>query len=295
MLGPKPRPLVRISRWTLRLTLTAAMGSAMALYVPIAVHAGGCTGSGRTPGSGPKPSNFSYFDGVDAQDNGSELGGVYSDIKDYSPYVNTGDAGAYSSQWVMLKQQAPCQWAQAGYKQFINGSAQSTRRSFVSYTASSNQTGCSPYTDQSGIVEIDYTLGDTEGSYHYFTVTYGSCTYDCTVAWGVYLNAFRFYHDGAQLGGDYNVNNVADGNWFVPDLAEIKAEISKFKEQMAGNGTDKEDFSSNHFWSGGSSGSWKTMGGDYWNPSYQSQYFGNTVNSDTDVQVWDKTATGCTS
>lgn len=228
---------------------------------------------------GFKPAGSHYFDGVDATSHGSEVDGVKSTILDYAPNVPTS-TGGFSAVWVMLKQRIPCQYAQIGYVENFGN----TRSVFNEYTKVNNTIGCSRYLQSctNCVVQNFQGLGDHFGTNHTFRVEFGACTTsDCLSS---DQNEFIFYHDGLPF-DDYPVNNTANGNWFVPDLAEIRGETSDYSIQMPGDTSTHETFTANQL---KVAGSWIDFGQKYWNPSYAGSAFGNTTSSSTSFEIWDK-------
>ncbi len=162
----------------------------------------------------------------------SSIGGVQSDIYDYSPYVYSGDTVGVGS-WVMLASGTggTGSWAQIGWYERPG----SVRGSIVQLT----QNGT--------VLWTNYDKGDSDpvNSYSTYKVTYNPAGPDY----------FNFYLDG---------NGVTDStrDVFTPTEAELGAEIHNYSDQFPGGSSNQERFtSSESYWPAGSGGSWKTYSG----------------------------------
>jgi hypothetical protein len=192
--------------------------------------------------------NFHYFDGW-YNTSGSTVGGVYSDILNYAPWVDPNNGTSVGvSAWAMLTGPGSGdRWAQTGWVAYENGA----QYSFAQWTNSAG-TGTTTYLARA------FPLGQ----YTYYTTEYNNTPGDFTFNWG--------------------------GNWttapatFVPNEGQVYGEIATEASQMPGGYNYHEDFSNTEWYP---SSGWTSFSGTP--QSYNLNYWGNHKTSSTDDQIWD--------
>ncbi len=217
----------------------------LAIAVPLTVLAAPTVGATQTKCDPNRTNNgVSYFDGWFNTGTAGQVGGIYSNIENYSPWVYPNSS---VSAWSMLDNPSEDNWAQAGWIEYAYG----TRYSFVEYTTSPGN-----YTTQ---LYPAYAVGD----YTYYTTMY----------------------DGAN---SYFTFQIASNTMYqiqlswVPDQAQNYGEIHTLADQMPGNRSWPEDFSSTYWWD---ATGWKVFNGYANNTG--GGYFSNMVMSSTDDQIFD--------
>jgi hypothetical protein len=205
-------------------------------------------GDGCNPGR-PNDFNTVRFDGW-YRDPGSTVGGVYSDIYNYSPWVHyISSRESYVSAWTMVDYTgSPYDWAQVGWVEFPLG---------VRYT-------------------FDQTLGPSGGNPR--TMYYGSqpvnnLTYYTTL----YNNPSGYY-------GFYVNGKLIDkaSILFTPNEGQNFGETHSAADQMPGGYDNTEDFfSTNIYYSGGWHNFAGTIADD--NTSWYSYDEFNNAN----LSIWD--------
>lgn len=159
-----------------------------------------------------------YWDGG-VETPGSVVGGVYSDLYTYSPWVNYG----FSYAWVMLDNRSQNnQWVQVGNYEAPGN----VRWDLVQYAT--------PYL---GPVNV-YFNPQTIGTYVYQKVLYNQST-----------NVFSVQIAGSTV---WTTNQIT--SW-QPNEAQVDAEITTLDDQMMGAINNKQVFSNNNIYY---SGSWRT-------------------------------------
>ncbi|MGA3184449.1 MAG: hypothetical protein ABSE52_07625 [Candidatus Dormibacteria bacterium] len=200
-----------------------------------------------------------WFDGWYNSEGTTNVGGIYSDILVYSPYVYDDSSYQGVSAWVMLVDSSA--YAQVGWVQYPQGS----RGFFDQWTTAngSSETGT-----------VYYGVG-TVGQYAWFTMLYNNPS-----------GYFTFeYNDG---GGNVVMNQPV-AKW-TPTGVQNYGEIVDAASQMPGGASDHEDFSSTYWYINGQG--WIPMNGTpqtyYKDPNngIGIQFEGSKYSS-TDDQIWD--------
>jgi hypothetical protein len=198
-------------------------------------------GDGCNPGR-PDNSTTYYWIGGTSQNtkiiNGTPIGGVYANIRTYSPFVAGPNQGAPSgdsvSEWVMLDAGTPGssdQWAQIGWLEFPGG----VRNTFIQTADGSNN------------IHTDY---------------YSPSPINSTQTYGV------LYQPGAQdpfVIAENGVNLVEVHLSWAPDSADINAELHTEASQVPGGTADPSgqvaQVTNAHVWPTAGSGSWGNFDG----------------------------------
>ncbi len=161
-----------------------------------------------TPPRGNSSGN--WFDGWQ-RTSGSTVGGVYSDIYNYVPYVYPGASNAGVSAWTMLANGQ--NWAQVGWTQYPQ-----SRWTFIQWTIGVGN-----------IVQDDWYPQPT-GQYTYYTTLYNGADFVFEVAGSV-------------------IDSVVQT--FTPNEAENFGELATTADQMPGGTTDPEVFKSTEWYVNG--------------------------------------------
>jgi hypothetical protein len=202
-----------------------------------------------------------YFDGWQYNGGSNTIGGVYSSIWNYSPFVDPAADWTYA--WVMLTRDhqpgADAPLAQVGWMQWASGA----RHTMVMWH---NPGGGYSYTYTDPPKAVN--------TYSSYEVLYNNTP-----------GYLTFYVAGT------NVYSVA--NFFVPSEAQVYGETHSFHSQMPGGHQSSlyyEDFLSSQYWLG----SWKTFlpGAQIYdvdqNGYSESLYFGHTnPSSGGNLSIWD--------
>jgi hypothetical protein len=217
-------------------------------------------GSGRTalakcqPYYNGKPrtdDNNNYQAGREALPSG--LTGVYSDILNYSPWVQPNDPGKPAhagSGWVMLDNDtSPYHYSQVGWWEFPG----STRQTFNQYTY--NGTFTNTWSPQ------------PTGYFTYYELTW-------------YTSLGEHVVD-VYVGGSQVAEQQVD---FTPIRADAQGEINTLASQMPGGYNYAEAFDDSHVQVNGAT--WDAFNGVGDNSN--STYFGDDVVNSTVSNVWDK-------
>jgi hypothetical protein len=194
-------------------------------------------GDGCNPGRANNYLTY-YWIGATSQNviNGTPVGGVYANIRTYSPFVAGPNQGAPSgdsvSEWVMLDSGTPgssYQWAQIGWLEFPGG----VRNTVVQYADGSND------------IQTDY---------------YSPSAINSTQTYGV------LYAPGGQFTLSENgVNLVITNLSWAPDSADIDAELHTEASQVPGGTADPSgqvaQVTNAHVWPTAGSGGWGNFDG----------------------------------
>lgn len=212
---------------------------------------GKCNVSQVDPSRANKPSEYFWIAATNSI--AGIVGGVYSQIKTYSPWVSNG---AFSYAWVMLTRSGSYYWAQIGPHEVVNGARDT-------HIQTANGSSSSVW---------DLNLGST---------SVGSLNYD-TILYDPPSNRYQFqinsntYHSTTSL------------TWF-PTAAQIASEITNLNTQMMGATSVHEQFNSNHLYY---NNQWYAFGGSPFlsssngtNPATWFGYSGTAAG----FQGWDKT------
>lgn len=184
---------------------------------------------------------------------GAVVGGVYSSILNYSPWVYADPGGVDSSSgWSMVVKTDLSDWAQVGWIEFPYGN----RNTFVEYTISGSPTD-------------SYFPAQTTGNINTYTTLY-SPPPDAD---------FTFQVAGSTI-------KTVSAAW-TPYEGQIAAEVHTLASQMAGGSAsgNNETFSDSNIYDGGT---WNTFSGS---PANIDSHFGYTKASPTYYGVWDKSCT----
>lgn len=152
-----------------------------------------------------------YWDGWYRSSSGT-VGGVYSDILNYSPWVEPNNE---VMAWTMLNN-GGSNWAQVGWWEYAGG----TRSTFVQWTTSPGHWSTKFWTPQS------------VGSYSYYTTLYGNTPGD-----------FTFEVNGSTIDKE-----TAS---FTPNDAQNYGEIHTLADQMPGGYNANEVFKATNVYIGG--------------------------------------------
>jgi hypothetical protein len=232
--------------------------------------------SGGGDGCNPERANNSayYWIGATSQDaSPGPAGGVYANIRTYSPFVAGPNQGAPSndsvSEWVMLDSgdpQTTDQWAQIGWIEFPGG----VRNTVVQYA---------------------------DGSSDIQTFFYSPSPINSTQSYGV------LYAPGGQFTISENGVNLieTDLSW-APDSADIDAELHTQASQVPGGTADPSGqvamVSNAHVWPQAGSGGWANFDGEtlyaYVPTNANHSFIGLAplgTNGNTSWRTWDKACT----
>jgi hypothetical protein len=233
--------------------------------------------SGGGDGCNPERANNStyYWIGATSQDVGPDgpAGGVYANIRTYSPFVAGPNQGAPSndsvSEWVMLDSgdpQTTDQWAQIGWLEFPGG----VRNTFDQYADGSND------------IHTDF---------------YSPLAINSTQSYGV------LYQPGGQFTISENgVNLVLPTLSWAPSSADIMAELHTQASQVPGGTADPSGqvamVSNAHVWPQAGSGGWENFDGEtlyaYVPTNVKPSFIGLAplgTNGNTSWRTWDKACT----
>ncbi|MHB1527670.1 MAG: hypothetical protein ACYCZN_15600 [Candidatus Dormibacteria bacterium] len=165
-----------------------------------------------SPPSSSTPLSYGWFDGW--QYNDGNLGGVYADIYNYSPWVQSGSMVA---SWVMLASSNGLYWAQIGWLEDPGG---------YRYTFYQGR-------DTNGVYHQDLTiLPFGVGTTQLYEVLYNNTP-----------GKYTLYIDGTL----YATLSLG----FTPSSAQNYGEVHNEKDQMPGSQSTLEVFSDAHVYAGG--------------------------------------------
>jgi len=196
---------------------------------------------------------------------GTTVGGIYSNILNYSPWVYpTGRPWPHTSGWAMIQQSSGANWAQVGWMEEPwdpNHQLYAKRYVFVQWTV--NGSWNTP-------ILFDQPAGDVGVLWEY-KVLYNNTP-----------GKFTFFYKGTQLPVD------ANAGW-VPNQGKTAGEIKTLGSQMPG-GTNYGDM-----WMAGSniwySGSWRPFSASYFEiepgSPYPNQWGGTALAPPYDYGIHD--------
>lgn len=188
-----------------------------------------------------------YFDGW-RRDVGTRVGGVYSNILNYSPWVQPG-VGQHTVGWSMLANQSyGINFGQIGWWEYPGTVG---RKTFVEYTTSPNV-----------VAPPRFYNGDPVGSSSYYTVLYDEVT------------GFQFKDNG--------VTEYSMPAYYTPIEAQIFGEMHTLASQMPGGVYGGEVFADSHVWIN----NWTEFAGS--DSNSPSTYFGIADVSTTQRNIWDR-------
>jgi hypothetical protein len=223
-----------------------------------------CCGEGCNPGRSNDFETHRWVGWKWGMSNGDKVGGVYSNIWNYSPWVYPV-VNNFSTSWALLTYEhavnRDADWAQAGWLEFRNGE----RHTFFQTHA----VGQSPLT-------------------YFDAPTYPVNTY-------VYYDTLEDYYPGYISFRVAGVNFEKIPDWFWPTEAQVSGETLSLADQMPGGyhsaGTYEDLFDSSYYlnfaWHGFLPGAqifnMNQGGGD------ESSHFGHTnPASGNNLSIWDK-------
>jgi hypothetical protein len=195
-----------------------------------------------------------YFDGWSNTENQSNVGGIYSSILNYSPWVYPYDGSSVGvSAWVMLT--APggsgiSHYAQIGWVEYPYGS----RGTFDQWTSR----------DGKSITGNVWYGGYPVGQHTFYTMLYNNPP-----------GYFSFEANGTL----YDQPAAT----FTPTGVQNYGEIATEASQMPGGYNSPEDFAATNWWINGRG--WIALNGAP--NSYNYNYWGNSKSSSTDLTSWD--------
>lgn len=202
----------------------------------------------------PRPNNFLtyYHDGFIRNLGGTTVGGVYSYMSNYDPYVYP-NAG-FSTAWTAVTRTDHTRWAQIGWLK----RSSNYRRTW-----------------------IQYTYNDVAYTFEYSPEPYGSgqfSTYTTLYDPGVYPNPPTWTF---QVNGITKLT-VQSLGW-TPNEGQINGETQSRASQMPGGSQDRQLFTFMHIYY---AGSWNDFGGG--GAATQPAYHAWTHNIPTVGEIWDK-------
>lgn len=228
------------------ISLVISLASLVGLVRSHAAAAGGGDGCQPAPATQNYPMN--YDDGWTRDVTGQYLGGVYADIKDYSPWVSRYNGSSTESSvvaWVMLTDATRQWWAQVGWLEYPGTSRHTFEQTFgPGYNV--------PYTHLDPSEPIN--------SFIYYDVLYGNAG----------PGIFSFTYNGS-------LSSDEDSPSFTPAGAQSAGETLSNADQMPGGYQSYawyETFKDSHIWLGSS---WQAFNGNYTNPGWP--YGGYKANS----------------
>lgn len=181
----------------------------------------------------------------------AEIGGIYADIKVYSPWVQPGsrDTG-----WSMLQTLDGQNWAQVGWREYAGG----TRDDFVQY----------------------YVSGWPSAITNSYPAQPVNTYHNYKVLWDNTPGYFTFWIDNKMI--------EEDQAFFTPNMASNAGEIHTLASQMPGGSQSgyHEDFGDAWMYI---FGGWTEINGITKNSD--PTYFVSDNTSSTDDQIWDKACT----
>lgn len=181
---------------------------------------------------------------------GGAVGGVYSNIWNYSPFVYPiSSTASYVVAWTMLTNSNPNDWAQVGWFENPYG---------VRYTFIQTYDG-------SGSPNTEFFAPEATNTYTTYTMLYGNTPGGFTYEWA---------------------GNVRQSfATFVPNQGQIFGETHTLADQMPGGYSNPyyyENFYNSHIYY---SGGWRAYSGTV--TDYSSDY-GYQVDSSYNMDIWDK-------
>jgi len=214
-------------------------------FLPQVPAAGG--GDGCNPGRANDYPDSTLFDGW-SSDPGGTVGGVYSDIYDYSPWVHyiSSTASAVVG-WVMVDNtNSFYDWSQVGWLEYPLGARYTFDQTF----------------NGSGTPRTMMFASKPINTYHYYTVLYNNPS-----------GYFSFQVDGSQID-----KTRID---FTPNEGENYGEAKSTADQMAGGYNNPEVFKDTHvYYSGG----WHAFNGI---PNATKNYYWYSELSGYTLEIWD--------
>ncbi len=187
------------------------------------------------------------------------MGGVYSNIRNYSPWVDYFSSFPFSSAWVMVTTTNQQNYAQVGWYKEDYLSSPAIYRVFAEWTTQLN--------NLDSAVQVLSTYSPTVGVWDYYTVLYNNTP-----------GKFTFRHEGVDL-----ITPVTAA--FIPTQGQSLAETHSRKSQMAGgyNSSSHEQLSDVRIWY---NNGWKVFNGTrgVTEPGIHEA----SIWSTTRVDTWDK-------
>lgn len=220
----------------------------------------------RTPRSeGPKRRAISV--GWWRYPSGQTVGGVYSAILNYSPWVEpVGRSGTATTAWVMADRPNTTNWAQFGWweEPYDPGAGLYARRYlFAQWTIA-------------GIYNYPVKIVRPNPDPHLNTLRY------YTVLYNYVPGKFTFQYNGQTQ----NIDPRAD---FVPTRGATAGEIDTLASQMPGGTADPMWMADSHIWYGNA---WRDFNGVYydWEPGspWPDQFHYTLLNPARDIGVYDR-------
>lgn len=201
------------------------------------------------------------------------VGGVYANVWNYSPWVYAAEGGFpvgdYVSSWVMLSQAAPLgqdqNYIQVGWQEWANGYRKTWEQHHFYNTPGNLNNWDNP---------------QPTNTYTYYEVLYG---YDA--------NQFTMFVAGHRMGGDLAHSNGDVAAWFVPNQSQVFGETHSADDQMPGGYSTPlyyEDLFDSSYWYG----SWKAYGnpgtypGSGWPASGTQIYIGDQNGLPGNIPGW---------
>jgi hypothetical protein len=205
----------------------------------------------------------------------SGLGGVYSDLWTYSPWVDPAHSGSgdeYVSEWTMLaRYHAAPSFAQVGWDERPS----SSRHNFYQIY-------------QNGIEQAGLELPSSGvDHFHYYATLFGK-----------YAGSYSFQIDGNDVHDPNTGALVTYAPGYTPQEAFLSGETHNLADQMPGalkstaamnDSHVVQNGSTNWYGFGSTPGSAYTVNQDAQGPANDmTNYFGNTVGSSTNFSIWDR-------
>jgi len=231
-----------------------------------------CCGEGCNPNRSSSDYSTSHWDGWKYNGAGQNIGGVYADIWNYSPWVwPAGNSGDYSAAWTMLTTDHPYQtdagFAQIGWYE-KQGGARSTFTQFHEYGG--------------GFRTLLYAP-QAVNTYSYYDTFYNPST-----------NAITFQVNSSGIGETYYPQT------FVPGEGQVSGETHTLASQMPGGYSSSYNYEDLFHSSIYVNGAWQafpnppnsggrvtTFRADYYGND-NSGYYGQTTPNNGNISIWDK-------
>jgi hypothetical protein len=231
-----------------------------------------CCGAGCNPNRTPDYLT-TRWDGWQYNGGSNTVGGVYSKIWNYSPYVSTDNSGDFAYSWTMLTVDhavgVSAPYVQIGWVEFPYGA----RHTMIQW----------------------YHVGDANPSTRYWDPPKSVNTYTYyDVLYNNRPGVFSFVVGGVDLGSSYDISA-----WFTPTEAQAYGETLSLADQMPGGYTssaDYEDLFDSSYWQGGAwhgfsvyPGSPTTIHNNDIYGNSDSGYFSHTnpPSTSNNISIWD--------
>ena len=198
-----------------------------------------------------RPNNNVTYRDFASRSPGQTVGGVYSKLRIYNPYVPDSDDPT-SGTYVEIDQGGTF-FARVGWETWY-GNVMGTRHNVVQWL-----TG--------GVVRNRIFNPDTVGTDHYFTVLWNG---------SIFGNTVTFQRDGANLSGPWNVGSDTPNYGFVGGVIHTKA------AQMPGGVSTHVRMYDTNIWF---SGAWQAFDGLM---TFDPTYWGGTKLTTKNYEIWDK-------